>query len=179
MRVTAGRVAAATACLVVVSACGPIVDHRGPRPVGVDRPREPERGVTRGELAAALADALNLPETATDHFGDDDASPHEDGINRAMAAGFATGCTETQFCPNQVVSRGVMAEFLARGLALPETEEDHFSDDDGSRFEPFVNRIAEAGLVEGHRQGGFGPMEPLYERHMLSFLSRARRLAQP
>lgn len=147
--------------------------------MAVEQPPEPELGVTRGELAAALADALDLPATTTDQFADDDDSEHEDGINRALAAGFATGCTETQFCPDQVVSRGVIAEFLARGLELPETDEDHFSDDDGSQFEPFINRLAEAGLVGGNREGGFGPMDPLHERHMRSFISRARRLAQP
>lgn len=139
----------------------------------------PELGVTRGELASELADALNLPLSNTDYFDDDNFSPHEEGINRAFAAGFATGCEEDRFCPDQVVSRGVIAEFLARGLKLPETDEDHFSDDDGTQFEPFINRIAEAGLVEGREQGGFGPMEPLRKGHMLAFLSRARRIAEP
>jgi len=146
-----------------------------PRPVA-QPPRPPAPRVTRGELATELAEALNLPPSATDFFTDDDAFQHEDGINRATAAGFLSGCTETSVCPNQVVSRGLMAAFLARGLDLPEARDDHFTDDEGNQFEPFINQIAEAGLTEGNRDGLYRPFDPLYRRHMLSFLSRARRV---
>jgi hypothetical protein len=136
----------------------------------------PHDAVTRAELTAAFVEQLKLPATPNDYFTDDDASEHEDAINRAAAAGVALGCSETTFCPDQVVSRGVMAEFLVLAYDLPESDEDAFTDDDGTQFEAAINRIAAAGLVQGHETGGFGPMEPLTRSQMLSFISRARRL---
>ena len=136
----------------------------------------PHGTVTRAELAAAFDEQLELPATPNDYFTDDDASEHEDAINRMAAAGALLGCTETTFCPDQVVSRGVMAELLVAAYGLPESDEDAFADDDGTQFESAINRIAAAGLVLGHENGGFGPMEPLTQTQMRSFISRARRL---
>jgi hypothetical protein len=76
----------------------------------------PDDGVARGQMAAFLVRALDLPLTSTDFFTDDEASTFESDINRLAAANVTKGCTATTFCPGATVTRGQMAAFLHRGL---------------------------------------------------------------
>ena len=52
-------------------------------------------------------------------FIDDDGLVHEPDIEAIFAAGITQGCSATQFCPGQAVTRGQMAAVLNRGLDLP------------------------------------------------------------
>lgn len=75
--------------------------------------------VTRGEMAAFIARWLDLPQRSGIDFSDDDGSAFEDPIERIAAAGITAGCnppSNTRFCPNEYVTRGQMAAFLARAL---------------------------------------------------------------
>ena len=74
----------------------------------------PDQPVTRGQMAAFLNRALQLPAGDQDHFTDDDNSTFQDDINRLRHAGITTGCTPTAYCPDQPVTRGQMAAFLYR-----------------------------------------------------------------
>ncbi len=80
----------------------------------------PDTTVTRGQMAAFLARALDLPATSTDYFTDDDGSIFENDINRLAASGITKGCNPTEgntrYCPGTTVTRGQMAAFLARAL---------------------------------------------------------------
>jgi hypothetical protein len=54
-----------------------------------------------------------------DPFWDDDGSVFEADIEALAAAGVTRGCNpphNTRFCPEQPVTRGQMAAFLARAL---------------------------------------------------------------
>jgi lysyl oxidase len=77
----------------------------------------PEGLVSRAEMAAFLARALDLPATGTDFFTDDEGSIHEADINRLAAAGITTGCGGTSYCPTAVVRRGEMAALLYRSFS--------------------------------------------------------------
>ncbi|MDJ0923647.1 MAG: peptidoglycan recognition family protein [Acidimicrobiia bacterium] len=79
--------------------------------------------VTRGQMAAFLTRALQLPAASTDTFEDDDASLFEMDIEKLHAAGITRGCNppvNDRFCPTRPVTRAEMAAFLARGLGLAE-----------------------------------------------------------
>jgi hypothetical protein len=76
----------------------------------------PRSAVTREQMASFLARALDLPPASRDYFGDDEASPHEDHINRLAEAGITGGCAEGRFCPRSPVTRGQMVAFLHRAL---------------------------------------------------------------
>jgi Tol biopolymer transport system component len=76
----------------------------------------PDAYVTRAQMASFLARALDLPNTATDYFSDDNGTTHENNINRIAAAGITTGCTATTYCPTANVTRGQMAAFLHRAF---------------------------------------------------------------
>ncbi|GEM_PF-1795848 len=82
----------------------------------------PAANVTRGEMAAFLRRAQSLPVSATNWFTDDDNSLFEDDINAIADAGITKGCSlqpTPTYCPLGAVTRGEMAAFLRRSLALP------------------------------------------------------------
>jgi hypothetical protein len=112
---------------------------------------------TRGELASFVARAMDLPATDQDFFTDDNGTSREADINRAAAAGLFLGCDPRKFCPNGKVTRGSMAAVLARALALPPAENDHFTDDNGTSHEAAINAVAEAGIMAGCTATTFCP----------------------
>ena len=77
----------------------------------------PDASVTRGQMAAFLVRAMGYDDNpAGDRFTDDNGSTFEDEIEKLAEAGVTQGCTDTQFCPNDPVTRGQMAAFLHRAL---------------------------------------------------------------
>ncbi len=139
----------------------------------------PDSPVTRGQMAAFLTRALALPTTATNFFTDDIGSIFENDINRLAAAGITKGCnppTNDQYCPDSPVTRGQMAAFLTRALALPTTATNFFTDDIGSIFENDINRLAAAGITKGCNpptNDQYCPDSPVTRAQMAAFLHRA------
>lgn len=81
----------------------------------------PDRSVSRGEMAAFLVRALDLPVGPAGRFVDDDGSVFEADIEALAAAGITVGCNppaNDRFCPGQAVTRAEMATFLTRMLGL-------------------------------------------------------------
>jgi subtilisin family serine protease len=79
----------------------------------------PNDRVTRGQMAAFLRRALDLP-PGPNNFVDDNGSAFEADIGAIAAAGITKGCNPPQnnrYCPNDQVTRGQMAAFLHRGFA--------------------------------------------------------------
>ena len=130
-------------------------------------------------MAAFLARALSLPAASGVDFRDDDRSLFEDAIERLAAAGITRGCnppTNDRFCPDEVVTRGQMAAFLARALSLPAPSGVDFTDDDRSTFEDAIERLATAGITRGCNPPSntrFCPDAPVTRGQMAAFLTRA------
>lgn len=146
----------------------------------------PASSVTRGQMAALLARALELPSTATDFFTDDDDSIFEHDINRIAQAGITTGCNpldgNTEFCPAGSVTRGMMAAFLTRAFGYTDAGDgDIFEDDDDSIFENDIDKLAAAGVTMGCNPSegntNYCPDLPVLRDQMASLLARALRLA--
>lgn len=80
----------------------------------------PADNVTRGQMAAFLVRAFDLPAyNGPDIFVDDNGNVFEGAIERLAQAGITVGCnppSNDRFCPNQEVTRGQMAAFLKRAL---------------------------------------------------------------
>ena len=72
--------------------------------------------VTRAEMASFLVRALDLPQTTTDWFTDDDTNTHEAEINALATSGITAGCGGGRYCPKAPVTRGQIAAFLYRAL---------------------------------------------------------------
>jgi hypothetical protein len=79
-----------------------------------------EQRVTRGQMAAFLTRAFNLPAySGPDRFRDDNGNIFEGAIERLAQAGITVGCNppaNDRFCPDQSVTRGQMATFLKRAF---------------------------------------------------------------
>ena len=135
----------------------------------------PAQAVTRGQMATFLSRVVPQPATDADFFGDDDGSPHQEGINRLAQADIAHGCSTTRFCPNTSVTRGQMAAFITRALDLPAASVDAFSDDGRSRHEGAINALASVNITSGCDAGRpqrFCPDATVTRAQMAAFLVR-------
>jgi hypothetical protein len=145
----------------------------------------PLSDVTRGEMAAFLVRTFGLTDDGgQDWFVDDEESIYQADINRLAVAGITAGCNppaNDEFCPTGRVTRGEMAAFLVRGLALTDAGPgDWFADDDGSLFEDEIDRLATAGITLGCNpptNTRFCPASNIGRDEMASFLSRTLPLA--
>jgi hypothetical protein len=144
----------------------------------------PEGDISRGQMAAFIARALGLPSTPIDFFGDDDDSVFEPAINKLAAANITLGCNppaNTRFCPDEIVSRGQMAAFIARAFELTAgLGADVFTDDDGSVFEAAIDRIWTAGITTGCNpptNDQYCPASMVKRGQMAIFLMKALELS--
>jgi hypothetical protein len=103
----------------------------------------------REQAAVVTVRAFALPATTEDFFVDDEGTRFEWAINRLAAAGLATGCSSTAFCPTRLMTRGEAASFLVAALELPPSDVDQFADDNGSSHESAINALAAAGVTNG------------------------------
>jgi len=133
----------------------------------------PTAPVSREQMASFLSRALRLPSAGTDYFTDDQASAHQDNINRVAASGITTGCAASRFCPTGLVTRAQMASFLVRALDLPPTSTDFFADDAGLVHEQDINRLAASGITTGCAANRFCPNSVVTREQMAAFLHRA------
>ena len=140
----------------------------------------PDSDVTRGQLAAFLVRALDLPPASGDRFTDDDGSVFEDDIERLAAAGITRGCnppTNDRFCPDGKLTRGQMAALLVRAFSYSDPGTgDLFDDDDGSIFEDDIDRLAVAGVTRGcnpPENSRFCPDQEVSRAQMAAFFRRA------
>jgi hypothetical protein len=101
-------------------------------------------------LTAAVALAA-LPSGGT--FTDDNQNVFEGAIEAIAAEGITQGCnppTNNRFCPNDFVTRGEMAVFLARAFDYADNGGGYlFVDDDGLFYESAADRIKTAGVTVG------------------------------
>lgn len=76
----------------------------------------PSEGITRDDMAVWLANALDISGgDAT--FGDVPADAlYADAVAAIADLGVTTGCTATDFCPDETVTRAQMASFLMRAF---------------------------------------------------------------
>ncbi len=116
-------------------------------------------------------------------FGDTGGSVHRADIAKLAHAGITRGCNPPDndlFCPTSNVTRGQMAAFLVRALALPASPIDHFTDDDESVFETNIDALAAAGITAGCNPPAndrYCPDRSVTRGQMAAFLDRALGLA--
>lgn len=136
----------------------------------------PSAMVSRAQFAAFLDRALDLPETDTDFFADDDDNPYEESINRVASAKITLGCGVDSYCPDRLITRAQMATLLVNAiprLAPVDDLQNYFSDDDDNRHENNINTIAYYKVTLGCGDGVYCPHSTVRSDQMASFLSRA------
>jgi hypothetical protein len=138
----------------------------------------PDDYVTRGMMAAFLVRGLGLTNTGSIDFIDDNGSTFEGAIEKLATAGITNGCNppvNDRFCPDDYVTRGMMAAFLVRGLGLTDTGNVDFIDDNGSVFESAIEMLAAAGITQGcnpPQNNRFCPNDVVTRGMMAAFLVR-------
>ncbi|MTV23867.1 hypothetical protein FTX61_00295 [Nitriliruptoraceae bacterium ZYF776] len=138
----------------------------------------PAASVTRAQMASFLTRALELPAVPGQPFRDA-SGPHGDAIARLSAAGVTTGCAPGRFCPNDPVTRGQMATFLARAFELPRVPSSFRDVRDGDPHGPAIGGLAAAGIAGGYGDGTYRPAAPVSRAEMAAFLARALAPARP
>ncbi len=140
----------------------------------------PEDSVTRGQMAAFLKRTMEVPASETDHFEDDDESIFEDDINAIAEANITIGCNppdNTNFCPEDTVSRQQMASFLVRAFSMEGDESaDRFTDDDFSVHEGDIDVLAENRVTIGCNPPDnteYCPLDDVTRGQMAAFIHRA------
>ena len=73
----------------------------------------PAEPVERGQMASFLERAPDLPGTPNDYFVDDDGEHARDRRSTALARPTSSGCCGVSLLPDNSVTRGQMASFLA------------------------------------------------------------------
>jgi len=126
--------------------------------------------------------ASNYPESCDGTFCDDDGSVFEGAIETIAAAGITQGCnppSNTRYCPNDRVTRGEMAAFMARTMSLPAGNGPDFIDDNGSNCEADINALADAGITKGCNpptNNRYCPSDLVGRDQMAAFIARAQEL---
>ncbi len=137
----------------------------------------PDAKITRGQMAAFLRRALDLPWSAVDAFDDDTDHVFEGDVNALAEAGIAFGCTETAYCPDRELLRSEMAELLVRAFGYTNPEgTDFFDDDEGDPFEVSINKLKNQGVTKGcnpPENNAFCPQRSLSRAEMATFMVRA------
>lgn len=141
----------------------------------------PDDPITRGQLAAFLDRALDLPAASEDYFVDDSNSIFENSINRIAEAGITKGCNppdNDEFCPNDSVRRDQMASLLARAFSdqMPNDPPNFFTDDNTNTHEANIDRIAGANITKGCNPPDnthYCPRDEVTRAQIASFLARA------
>jgi hypothetical protein len=142
---------------------------------GTFRPTAP---VTRGQMAALIARALDLTgDPCVEGCGDLTCPAnhtHADAIRAVTEAGIATGFEDGSFRPEELVTRGQMASFLARAFDLPPGGTDHpFEDVSGTTHESAIAAIVQAGITQGRTPTTYAPGDDVQRGQIASFLDRA------
>ncbi|MCP4309374.1 MAG: hypothetical protein GY788_31775 [bacterium] len=141
----------------------------------------PHDPVTRGQMAAFLVRTLHYTDSGVGNlFLDDDDSVIEADIDKLGVAGVTRGCNpplNDRFCPSQLVTRGQMAAFLARAVKLTDLGQSNlFGDDDGTVFEPDIDKLGATGVSKGCNpplNDRFCPDEYVTREQMAAFIKRA------
>jgi hypothetical protein len=133
----------------------------------------PDDPVTRGEMAAMLVRAFDIPRSGSDLFADDNSSVFEADINALAAAGVTMGCAPDRYCPDRRISRGEMAIFLTRVLDLPSAPPAGFTDTAGNMAASAIDSLAAAEITKGCTSTTFCPDANVTRGQMAAFLVRA------
>lgn len=145
----------------------------------------PSDTVTRLQMASFVtrlleAGGVTLPEPTKDYFDDDAGTEHERAVNQLVdlrVIRMDTGEVGRTFYGKVDMKRDRMAAWMARAhdliadQPLPATGTDYFRDD-GQFNEADINRLAEAGIVQGTRPGEYRPRDGVRRDQMASYLAR-------
>ncbi len=144
----------------------------------------PDQPVKRWQLAVILIRQLEgtdtEPETDTENtFTDVEDVWWSTYVQRLSELELTRGCTEDSFCPDQQLTRGQAAQFLAKAFGLTTTEDPGFGDIENSPHIAAINALYEAGITLGCSSEPllFCPDDKITIQQLASLLARAADVA--
>jgi hypothetical protein len=129
----------------------------------------------RRDGAAVRVSPYVIAASYTGRFLDILGNIFENAIVWMADEGITVGCnppSNTNFCPDDAVTRGEMAVFISRVLNLPSPSGDHFDDDNGEFYESAANRLFEAGITVGCGADRYCGDRSVSREQMAAFLAR-------
>lgn len=136
--------------------------------------------VTRSEVAVMIAKSIGLDGTQRPtKFNDVPKSdPNSGYIQSAVERGIINGYEDNTFRPNINVTRGHMANFIARAYDLPSGTKT-FKDVPKNSIEyEAIQQLVAASITNGYEDGTFKPPNNLTRGHISAFLARAHKFAR-
>ena len=124
---------------------------------------KPNNNITRAEVATIffrlLTDDARAYYWSTDS-GFSDVKPgdwYNNAVSTMVNAGILNGYSDGTFQPNANITRAEFATIAARFLSNSYSLNDRFYDTEGHWAEPYINRAAEVGWINGYNDGSFKP----------------------
>ena len=117
---------------------------------------------------------------ACDDFADVCGTTHESSIVAIAELAITAGYPDGTFRPDDRVSRGQMATFLANALALDvdlDLASETFSDVADTTHEPSIGALFASGITGGYPDGTFRPDDDVNRGQMATFLTSGFRLS--
>ena len=130
----------------------------------------PAASVTRGQMARFLARQLALPAGGSSGLSDIDGIEHQQAIEAIVAAGIAGGFPDGTFRPNDPVTRGQLATFLAAAAELDEVADGPSTDVAGTTHERRIHAVVAAGIASGFADGTYRPGVAVTRAQMATLL---------
>ena len=134
---------------------------------------EPDRLVSRGEMAVWLWNMEGQLHAAAPHSFDDVTDPgHHQPVSWLLAEGITTGTTPTTFSPDNGLTRGQFAAFLWRLAGQPSAAAHSFGDVVATWQQGPVSWLLAEGITTGTTATTFSPDNGLTRGQLVTFLYR-------
>ena len=117
---------------------------------------EPDRGVTRAEVAKMLVLAAGVPGRKGEDAGEMAGHWARDYVATARGARMVEGYPDGSFQPDRPVTRAELATMIARYLGLGEKGA-NFPDALGHWASGWIGALADKGVLQGYPDGSFRP----------------------
>lgn len=138
----------------------------------------PGTGLTRGQMATVLRNALDLGDGDASTLTDVEGTTHAAAIGALLEAGIASGYPDGTFRPGSDVTRGQLATFLTNALELDIDATTRFVDVDGTTHAAASNSLAAAGITGGVIARRYEPGTTVTRGQLATFLARGLDLVE-
>lgn len=133
--------------------------------------------VSREEVAVMIAKAAGLDGTPrfTDFYDISSSNENSGYIQSAAENDIIKGFEDSEFKPDNKVTRGHVATFISRAFDLPKGSKTFKDVKKGQTAYDAVSQLAAAGITTGYEDNTFRPNEHLTRGHVSAFLARAMK----
>lgn len=135
---------------------------------------QPQRSITRGEMAVILGRIFDIKPAEENTFTDTKGHFAEKYINAIAEKGYMKGYPDGSFKPDLPVSRMEAAVILSRIVELDYRVADTEYTDVNNKMWSFgeITALTEAGIMKGYSDGTFRPHNPVTRGEMAALLTR-------